>query len=119
MAHKRLYIIHAILSDGSLWHYIGITAQKTVSKRLQQHRDNARAPERKEKLATAQHVEIRAIHNSGSTAQESFLHSCPEWFIRQEVCPVCRGIPEGVQTQIEPDFSAEPDPLLGVCPQKV
>jgi hypothetical protein len=110
MKRQKLYIIHAELQDGSIWHYVGITAQKSIEHRLSQHLANKRAPERQAKLKNSPRMKIYEVHSNGSVPQEQFLHSCPEWFIRQQVCPECRGIPEEVQTQIEPDISIEPDP---------
>lgn len=89
MNDTRLYIIHCDFEDGSHWHYVGVTAQSSLAKRLSQHRVETRKHSIAAKLNRATRTFAHVIVETASTGQERFLKAVDAEQTLDGWCPVC------------------------------
>lgn len=90
MTAMKLYIIHCDFDDGSHWHYVGVTAQTSLAKRLGQHRVETRKHSIARKLNLARRTFIHVIVEHANTAQERFLKCVQQEQPLDAWCPTCQ-----------------------------
>lgn len=90
MKKQKLYLIHALRIDGSLWHYIGITAKENPQERLEEHLRNTTRKAYTWGLKHAIAIQFWQLMAHASVDHEKALQALDEQTVRDFICPACR-----------------------------
>ena len=84
-----LYIMHITETDGSIWHYAGVTTERRMWDRLLEHKRDTKRDRVAQAVARGAQVTIHNIDPNASTWQEQAVIAMSERAVREQLCPQC------------------------------